>query len=66
MELKGSVDDDTAALAWMVSALAQARTRGQVKLVGYLETIADDAVFEMEMATRRVSLLSKLTPHKPA
>jgi hypothetical protein len=64
LELKSGVDDDTAALAWLVSALKQARTRSQVKLVDYLETIADEVVFEVEMAARRVSLLSKLMQDK--
>jgi hypothetical protein len=53
-------DDDTAALAWLVSALEQARSQGQTKVVDYLETIADDAVFEMEMAARRASLRSRV------
>ncbi len=66
MELKGGVDNETAALAWLVSALEQARTRGQVKLVDYLETIADDVVFDMEMAARRASLLSKVMPNRTA
>ena len=64
MELRGGVDNETAALAWLVSALEQARTRGQVKLVDYLETIADDVVFEMEMSIRRASLLSRVMPNK--
>ena len=50
----------------MVSALAQARTQGQLQLVDYFETIADDAVFEMEVAARRASLLSKMTLNKTA
>jgi hypothetical protein len=66
LELKSGVDDDTAALAWLVSALAQARTQGQLQLVDYFETIADDAVFEMEVAARRASLLSKMTLNKTA
>jgi hypothetical protein len=66
LELKSGVDDDTAALAWLVSALAQAGTQGQLKLVDYFETIADDAVFEMEVAARRSSLLSKMTLNKTA
>ena len=66
MELKSGVDDDTAALAWLVSALKQARTRSQVKLVDYLETIADEVVFEVEMAARRALLLSKVMPNKTA
>ena len=64
MERKSGVDLDTAALAWLVSALKQARTRSHVKLVDYLETIADEVVFEVEMAARRVSLLSKLMQDK--
>jgi hypothetical protein len=60
LELKSGVDDGTSSLAWLVSALAQARRQGQTKLVDCLETIADDVVFEMEMAARRASLLTKL------
>jgi hypothetical protein len=58
------VDDHTAALVWLVSALEQAYTQGQVKLIDYLEPIADDVVFEMEMAARRASLLTMLTHNK--
>ena len=58
------MDNETAVLAWLVSALEQARTRSQVKLVDYLETIADEVVFEVEMSARRVSLLSKLMQDK--
>jgi hypothetical protein len=47
-------------LAWLVSALEQARSQGQTKVVDYLETIADDMVFEMEMAARRASLRSRV------
>ncbi len=66
LELRGGVDNETAAMAWLVSALEQARTRGQVKLVDYLETIADDMVFDVEMAARRASLLSKVMPNRTA
>ena len=66
MELRGGVDNETAASAWLVRALEQARTRSQVKLVDYLETIADDVVFEVEMAARRASLLSKVMPSEIA
>jgi hypothetical protein len=58
------VDNETAALAWLVSALEQARRQDQTKLVDCLETIADDVVFEMEMAARRASLLSRMTLNK--
>jgi hypothetical protein len=60
------VDDKTAALAWLVSALEQARRQGQTTLIDYLESIADDVVFEMEMAARRASLVSKITQNKTA
>ena len=61
MEIRPEVDDDTAALAWLVSALEYARARGKPTLVDYLETVADDVVFEVEMVARRASLLSRLT-----
>ncbi len=46
-------DTNTATLAWLVSALEQARREGQSKAIGYLEAVAEDVVFEMEMAARR-------------
>ena len=45
--------DDSATLAWLGGALEYARGRNQAKLVGHLEEVLDDAVFEMEMAVRR-------------
>ena len=60
LEVPIGVDTETTTLAWLVSALEQARTGSQVKLVDYLETIADEVVFEVEMAARRASLLSNL------
>ena len=59
LELKTNMDDDTATLAWLVGTLEQAHSQGQTRVVDYLETIADDVAFEMEMAARRASLLSK-------
>jgi hypothetical protein len=53
LEVPLGVDNDTATLAWVVSALEQARTQGQLRAVGYLEAVADDAVFEMESTARR-------------
>ena len=45
---------ETATLAWLVGALEHARTtQGQSKAVGYLEAVANDVLFEMEMAVRR-------------
>ena len=52
LELKTNLDD-TATLAWLVSALEQARSQGQTKIVDYLQLVADDVVFEMESAARR-------------
>ncbi len=48
-----AVDNETATLAWLASALEIARRQEQTKLVGYLEAVADDVVFEMESAARR-------------
>ena len=45
--------DDSATLTWLGEALEYARRRNQAKLVGHLEEVLDDAVFEMEMAARR-------------
>jgi hypothetical protein len=44
---------ETATLAWLVSALEHAIIRGQTKLVGYLEAVVEDVVFEMEAAAWR-------------
>ena len=45
--------DDSATLTWLGEALEYARRRNQAKLVGHLEEVLDDAVFEIEMAARR-------------
>lgn len=47
-------DTETATLAWLVNGLEYTRTRGQTKLVGYLEAVVDDVVFEMESAARKM------------
>ena len=52
MSLMLGVDNETTALAWLVGALEQARAQSQTKLVGYLEVILEDVVFEMESAAR--------------
>ena len=46
-------DTEAANLAWLVTALDYARARGQTKIVCYLEEVADDVVFETEIAARR-------------
>ncbi len=45
-------DTQTAILVWLLGALARAREEGQERLVGYLEAVADDTVFEAEAAAR--------------
>jgi hypothetical protein len=50
------VNTDTATLEWLVTALQYTRSRGQTKVVGYLEEVADEVVFEVEMVARRTSL----------
>ena len=55
MRVMPSVDDRTATLAWLVSGLAHARKRGQTTIVGYLEVVLDDVVFEVESAARSES-----------
>jgi hypothetical protein len=51
-----SVVDRVATLAWLMSGLDHARRRGQTQIVGYLEAVLDDVVFEMESAARSESV----------
>lgn len=60
LETKARVEGDAVDLVWLVGALVYARARGQSKVVDYLQTIADDMVFEAEVAARRSSLLSRV------
>jgi hypothetical protein len=53
-DLTPEVNNETATLAWLVEALEHARSMGQTKVVGYLEEVADDVVFEVEAAARRL------------
>jgi len=46
-------DTETATLVWLVSPLEYARSRGQTKIVGYLETVAEEVLFEVEAAACR-------------
>lgn len=50
-------DTETANLEWLVTALEYTSSKGQTKVVGYLEEVADDVVFEVEMVARRTSLV---------
>jgi len=56
-DLKPGTETETATLAWLVEALEYARSRGQTKVVGYLEEVADDVLFEVEMVARRTSFV---------
>ena len=53
LEVPLGVDTETTTLAWLASALEQARMQGQSKALAYLEDVTDDVVFEMESAARR-------------
>jgi len=56
-DLTQEADSETATLEWLVTALQYTRSNGQTKVVGYLEEVADDVVFEVEMEIRRTSLV---------
>lgn len=56
-ELKPGADTEKATLTWLVSALGHAHTRGQTKVTGRSEEVADDVVSEVEMRVRRASLV---------
>ena len=61
-DLTPEADSETITLAWLVDALDCARSRGQTKVVGYLEEVANDVVFEVEMVARRTSLIGSGGP----
>jgi hypothetical protein len=46
-------DTELATLEWLATALYYTRLRGQSKVVGYLEEVADEVVFEVEAAASR-------------
>ncbi len=53
LEVPAGTDAETATLVWLMGALERAREGGHERLAGYLEAVADDAVFEAEAAARR-------------
>ena len=61
MSLTLGMHNETAALAWLLGALGQARAQSQTRLVDYLEVVLEDVVFEMESAAR-----SKRTGRSPS
>ncbi len=46
-------DTNKATQVWLMDALGDARKQSQTKLVGYLEEVLDDAMFEVEMTARK-------------
>ena len=67
MSLTLGADNETVALAWLVSALEHARTQSQTKLLAYLEVVLEDVVFEMESAARsKRTKISSSTPLRPS
>jgi hypothetical protein len=44
--------DNEACLAWLEGALQRLRPEGQKKVLGYLEAVLDEVVFEMKAAPR--------------
>lgn len=53
LDVRTGADTETATLGWLVESLEYARSNGQTKVVGYLEAVLDDVVFEMESVARR-------------
>jgi hypothetical protein len=53
LEVPIGADTETAILGWLAESLEYARSNGQTKVVGYLEAVLDDVVFEMESVARR-------------
>ena len=44
--------DNEACLAWLEGALQLLRPEGRTKVLGYLEAVLDEVVFEMKMGPR--------------
>jgi hypothetical protein len=53
LEVPIGADTEPAILGWLAESLENARSNGQTKVVGYLEAVLDDVVFEMESVARR-------------
>ncbi len=52
LDVPTETDAETATLVWLMGALEWAREGGHERLVGYLEAVADDVLFEAEAAAR--------------
>ena len=57
MEQATITHKDSVTRTWLVDALEYARSNGQTKVVGYLEAVLDDAVFEEGITARTASVL---------
>ena len=44
--------DNEVSLAWLEGALQRLRPEGEKKVVGYLEVVLEEIVFETKMSTR--------------
>jgi hypothetical protein len=49
----GTTNGTVVDLSWLMGALEHARAQGQTEVVGYLEAIADDVMFEMESSANK-------------
>ncbi len=49
----GAANETAVDLSWLMSALEHARAQDQTKVMGYLEAIADDVIFEMESSANK-------------
>jgi hypothetical protein len=47
--------DNEVCLAWLAEALQRLRPEGQSKVVGYLEAVLEEVVFEMEASSSIVT-----------
>jgi hypothetical protein len=52
-------------LFWLASALDHVRSLNQTDVVDYLQSVADDLIFETKMAAHKAALLSRLTGNAP-
>ncbi|HKH09668.1 MAG TPA: hypothetical protein VKA73_00860 [Rubrobacter sp.] len=49
----GAANETVVDLSWLMGALEHARAQDQTKVMGYLEAIADDVIFEMESSANK-------------
>ena len=49
----GATNGTVVDLSWLMGALGHARAQAQTEVVGYLEAIADDVMFEMETSANK-------------